>query len=140
MTHGVWLVGGSNSGGVEEEEEKRKIFWMQNSHLSFSAVRSSFERLAFTLQIAVHHGHQVPEHSEDEPGPCKGGREEEELVAPLHIQESRPQVAEVEGPPPAHVLDQNIAPAVFGEDSAPPSQGAGASGTHSRTSIALLGA
>lgn len=103
-------------------------------------VELAFSALAFTLQISVHQGHQVPEHAEDEPGPCKGGREEEELVAPLHIQESRPQVAEVEGPPPAHVLDQNIAPPVFGEDSAPPSQSAGASGAHARTSIALLGA
>lgn len=69
----------------------------------------------------MHHGHQVPEHSEHEPGPRKGGREEKELVAPLHIQESRPQVAKVEGPPAAHMLDENIASPIFGEDSAPPS-------------------
>lgn len=87
----------------------------------------------------MHHCHQVPEHSEHKPGSRKGGREEKELVAPLHIQESRPQVTEVEGPSPANMLDENITSSIFGEYSAPPSQSAKASSTHCWTSIALLG-
>lgn len=87
----------------------------------------------------MHHRHQIPQHSEHKPGSRKGGREEKELVAPLHIQESCPQVAEVEGPSPANMLDENIASSIFGEYSAPPSQSARASSTHCWTSIALLG-
>lgn len=70
----------------------------------------------------MHHCHQVPQQSKQEPGPSKGGREQEELVAPLHVQKGRPEVTEVQGPTPAHVLNSYIAPAIFGQDPAPPPQ------------------
>lgn len=81
-----------------------------------------------TLQISVHHCHQVPEHPKHEPGPSEGGSEEEELVAPLHVQECCPEVTEVERPSSADVLNANVAPSVFGEDATSPSQSIGPSG------------
>lgn len=75
----------------------------------------------------MHQGHQVPQYSKQEPGPSKGGRKEEELVAPLHVQESRPEVAEVQRPSAAHMLDAHVASSVFGEDAPPPAQSTGPS-------------
>lgn len=75
----------------------------------------------------MHHCHQVPQDPKQEPGPGKGGGEEEELVAPLHVQKGRPEVTEVQRPPPAHMLNTHIASSIFGEDATPPSQGVGPS-------------
>lgn len=83
--------------------------------------------LLLTQQVSMHHCHQVPKHTKHEPGPSEGGREQEELVAPLHVQERRPEVAEVQRPSSAHVLDAYVAPSIFGEDAAPPSQSIGPS-------------
>lgn len=77
----------------------------------------------------MHHCHQVPQHSEHEPGASEGGREEEELVTPLHVQKSGPEIAEVESPSSAHVLNANIASSIFGEHAAPSPQSVGASST-----------
>ena len=69
-------------------------------------------------------GHQVPEQPKQEPGPGEGGGEQEELVTPLHVQEGRPEVAEVQGTAAAHMLNEHVAPAVLGEHAAPPAEGA----------------
>lgn len=90
--------------------------------------------LLLTQQVSMHHCHQVPKHTKHEPGPSEGGREQEELVAPLHVQERRPEVAEVQRPSSAYVLDAHIAPSVFGEDAAPPSQSIGPSSHRSSSS------
>lgn len=76
----------------------------------------------------MHHRHQVPQHPEHEPGAGEGGREEEELVAPLHVQEGGPEVAEVQRPQSVHVLDADVAPSVFRQHAAPPPEGAVAPG------------
>ncbi len=75
----------------------------------------------------MHHCHQVPKHTKHKPGPSKGGREEEEFVAPLHVQESCPEVPEVQCPSSAYMLNTDIASSIFGEDAAPPSQSIGPS-------------
>lgn len=74
----------------------------------------------------MYHRHQVPQHSEHEPRASKGGREEEELVAPLHVQEGGPEVAEVQRPPSTNVLDVDVASPVFGQHTAPSPEGAAA--------------
>lgn len=75
----------------------------------------------------MHQGDEVPQHPEDEPGPGEGGREEEELVSPLHIHEGRPQVPQVEGAAAAHVLDFDVGAAIFGHDPPPLPERAGPS-------------
>ena len=67
-------------------------------------------------------GHKVPEHTEEEPGPSERGREQEELVAPLHVQEGGPEVPHVKGAPAADVLDAHVASAIFGQHTPPPPQ------------------
>ena len=75
-----------------------------------------------TQQVAVDQGHQIPEQTEEEPGPGESGREQEELVAPLHVQEGGPEVAHVERAPAADVLDAHVASAIFGQHTPPPPQ------------------
>lgn len=70
----------------------------------------------------MHKGHQVPKQPEQEPRPSKSSREKEELVAPLHVQERRPEVTEVQGPSAADVFDADVAPSILGEDSASPAE------------------
>lgn len=51
---------------------------------------SSFDPCSLTKQVTVHQGHQVPQYPKQEPGPGKRGGEQEELVAPLHVQKRCP--------------------------------------------------
>lgn len=62
---------------------------------------------------------QVPQHPEHEPGPCKSGSEQEELVAPLHVQKCCPEVTHVQSTPSADMLDAHVASPVFGQDTSP---------------------
>lgn len=71
-----------------------------------------------TKQISMNKGHQVPKYSKQEPGSSKRSRKEEELVAPLHVQESCPEVPEVQGSSTTDMLNPDIASSIFGEDSA----------------------
>ncbi len=86
-----------------------------------------YEPSSLTKQISMNQCHQIPEHPKQEPGPCKRGGEHEELVAPLHVQESCPEVPEVQCPSSAYMLNTDIASSIFGEDAAPPSQSIGPS-------------
>ena len=67
----------------------------------------------------MHQCQQIPQHPEQKPGPGKRGREQEELVAPLHVQKSGPEVAHVQSAAPADVLDAHVAAAIFGQDTPP---------------------
>ena len=75
-----------------------------------------------TQQVTVDQGHQIPEHTEEKPGAGECGREQEELVTPLHVQEGGPEVPHVEGAPATDVLDAHVAPAIFGQHTPPPPQ------------------
>lgn len=61
----------------------------------------------------MYQGHQVPENPKKEPGASKSGREQEELVSPLHVHKRRPKVPHVEGAPPTDMVNANVAAAVF---------------------------
>lgn len=67
----------------------------------------------------MHQCHQVPQHPKQKPGPCEGGREQEELVAPLHVQERCPEVTHVKSAPPTDVLNSHIAPSILGQNTSP---------------------
>lgn len=72
-----------------------------------------------TKQVSVHQCHQIPQHPEQEPGPRKRGREQEQLVAPLHVQKCCPEVPHVQSIPAADVLDAHVATPIFGQDTPP---------------------
>ena len=71
-------------------------------------------------QVPMGHGDQVPHHTKEEPGACEGSREEQKLVAPLHVNEGGPQVLEVEEALVRDVLHPHVAATIFCEDSPPP--------------------
>lgn len=79
----------------------------------------TYEPRFLTEQVSVHQCHKIPQHPKQEPGPRKRGREQEELVAPLHVQKCCPEVTHVQSAPPADVLDAHVATPIFGQDTPP---------------------
>lgn len=49
-----------------------------------------FDPSFLTKKITMHQGNQIPEYTKEKPGPGKRSSEQEELIAPLHVQERCP--------------------------------------------------
>ena len=68
------------------------------------------------LQVSVNQGDQPKEETESQPGGKETGREDQQHVAPLHIQEGGEDVLEVLHPAGIHAPSLDVALTALGDD------------------------